>query len=693
MRILIIAVSMLHFLIAPADARLLDLADYLQWERVSDPVISPDGSQIVYTRRQVDADSDRWRSELWIMNADGGEKRQFGQGRDVRWSPQGDRIAYVKSDSNGDRIFVRDADSADESPATPATDRYAQIREIAWSPDGETIAFRATVPMEPVWPLALPGKPEGADWTEDPFVTDRLHYKIDGVGYKTGYDHIFTVESSGGEPRQLTSGEWDVGARAAGLNSRSRLEWSPDGAWIFFDGSMQKNPNGMTSHVFRLRVSNGDIRQLTKKRGFWASPRISPDGRTLAYIGYEGDTPDGATYPGYEIRQMKTDGSGDKTIIANWSGRIYTQLAAVADFMEWKPDGSGLYILAHAQGASNIEFISLSGARSAVTEGVHQFYPASMNDNGAAAGILATFDAPGNVAVADLSDGALDTLTRTNADLLEDVELGEVEEIWYESDPDVRVQGWILKPPNFDPKKDYPLILDVHGGPHAMYGAGFSFSRQEFAANGYVVLFVNPRGSLGYGTEFANAIDNAFPGRSDYVDLMAGVDEVLDRGYVDKNRLFVTGCSGGGTLTNWIVTQTDRFRAAAPLCSISNWLSMVGTSDIIMGVHHMYKERFWDDPAAWLEHSPLMHVKNVKTPTLLITALDDLRTPAGQAEEFYAALQMRGAPSRLILMYDEPGHGTRGVPSNMLRTQLYIRQWFGQYGGAPVSAQSAQEAD
>ena len=220
-------------------------------------------------------------------------------------------------------------------------------------------------------------------------------------------------------------------------------------------------------------------------------------------------------------------------------------------------------------------------------------------------------------------------------------------------------------------------MLSIHGGPHAMYNVGFSFSWQEHAAQGYVVFYANPRGSTGYGSSFGNAIKNAYPGK-DYDDLMAGVDSVLGRGYVDGRRMFVYGCSGGGVLTAWIVGHTNRFAAASSNCPVTNWMSFVGTTDS-PGWYRNFEKPFWEDPSEYLKRSPIMYVGNVKTPTMLMTGVQDLRTPMPQTEEYYEALRFRGVPTAMVRFNNE-WHGTSSTPSNFLRTQAYLRAWFDRYG-------------
>lgn len=667
----------------PADARNLELEDWLNWERAGAPEISPDGSDIIYTRRRVDKFKDRWTSEIWMMSAGGERHRYLTTGGDIEWSPNGDRIAYLDRVGEGEdakrQLFVRYMD--EEGAISQITRDGEEPNDITWSPNGDWIAFRAQVPMEPEFKISLPGKPKGAEWTKDPLVVERLHYRTDRVGNKEGFDHIFIVPADGGTPRQITDGKWDVGARFSGADAGGGIHFTPDGESIVFDGVTDpaREIEGMESNINIVSIETGEIRKLQPEAGFWSSPRVSPNGE---YIAYSGNRKADANYPPDELRIMKIDGSEDRILLDD--------LPAGVGNLEWASNGRGLYYTMDERGSTNVFFVNLSGNVRAVTQGEHRLSSLSVQGTNAAA-VVSSPKVSSNVARINLGSGAVDQLTDLNADILFDVELGDVEEITYKSKDGTDVQGWIVKPPEFDEKKKYPLVLSIHGGPHAMYGINFHFRFHEFASKGYVVLYTNPRGSTGYGAEFANAIDNAYPGRADYEDLMGGVDAVIERGMVDDKRMYVTGCSGGGVLTAWTVTQTDRFAAAASLCPVINWISFSGQADIGRWSMARFRPFYWEDPTNWLEHSPIMHVQNVKTPTLLMTGVKDLRTPIEQAEEFYAALKMRGVPTKLIAMENEY-HGTTSTPSNMLRTQLYLRQWFADYGGVPMEDEKEEQA-
>ena len=377
----------------------------------------------------------------------------------------------------------------------------------------------------------------------------------------------------------------------------------------------------------------------------------------------------GEAYHAGELYVIGLDAAGIRKI----SGDLDRDVTSFA----WAPSGDGLYFSADDRGSRNVYFTSLTGKLRQVTEGAQMLSLGSVSKDGVGVGVRSTPHEPEDIVRFPLESPREGLrLTKVNDDVLEGIRLGTVEELWYTSSDGTRVQGWIVKPPAFDPRKRYPLILDIHGGPHSMYNVGFNFAWQEHAANGYVILYTNPRGSTGYGSPFGNAIKNAYPGK-DYDDLMAGVDTVIGRGYVDPRNLFVYGCSGGGVLTAWTVGHTDRFAAAASLCPVTNWLSFVGTTDGPTWYRNFAKLP-WEDPTEHLKRSPLMYVGNVKTPTLLMTGVLDLRTPIPQTEEYYEALKYRKVPTAMIRVNGEY-HGTTSKPSNFMRTQLYIRSWFEKY--------------
>ncbi|MGB0543214.1 MAG: S9 family peptidase [Longimicrobiales bacterium] len=639
----------------------LSLDHYMVLETVSGPQISPDGSRVVYTRSWFDMVNDRRESSIWIMETDGSRNRHLLEGAGVRWSPDGTRILFTApGEPGGAQIHVRWMDA--EGATSQVTRLDNGPGNVRWSPDGDWIAFTSRVDDRADFAgVSLPDRPDGAQWTAGPKIVERAGYKRDRSGYvDTGWTHLFVVPAEGGTPRQLTRGDWN----------HNGIAWSPDGTEIYFTSYRTEDwdapENWQESDIYAVEVVTGSIRRLTDKRGADGSPVPSPDGSLIAYI--SGDE-HADTYRNSRIHVMNRDGSGQRSISGDYDRQ--------SGGLMWAPDGSGLYFSVSREGYRSLHFASVDGGVERRTEGSHLMTLSSFSDEGMAVGTISSAYEPG-----DLYRWSLDNpedpirLTNVNADILHNVTLGEVEEIWYPSHP-FDIQGWIVKPPDFDPNREYPLMLAIHGGPHGMYNGGFNFAFQEHASNDYVVLYTNPRGSTGYGTEFANAIQNDYPG-VDMQDLMRGVDYMLETGYIDEENLFVYGCSGGGILTTYIVGNTDRFTAASANCPIVNWMSAMGTSDAI-SYTRTFEVPFWEDPTEWIDRSSIFYVGNVTTPTMLMTGELDLRTPMGQTEEYYQALQYVGVPTVMVRFQDE-WHGTGSRPSNFMRTQLYLRKWWEKWG-------------
>jgi len=648
----------------------LGVADFLDFEQVNDAQISPDGRQIVYTRRWVDQKTDNWASALWIMDADGSRHRYLIEGSNARWSRSGDRILFVAAgDNDKPQIFVRWMN--DEGAVSQVTRIEISPSSPKWSPDGSQIAFVAIVPTQDEWDIDLPEAPEGAEWTEPPRILDRLHYRQDRIGFtEAGFMHLFVVPAQSGTARQLTEGEWNVGSRFDGLYFGAGLSWMPDGTTIVFDGLNDADGDHVyrKSHIYSIDVTSREIRQLTTVPGNWSEPAVSNDGNRIAYLGYEQTD---VTYEMPRIHVMDSDGSSARLVAADFD--------LPATNLMWASNNRGFYFTAQDEGYINVFFLNLNGEVRTVTSGRHAISLQSVNrTTSTGVGVRSTFQDPGDVHSFLLNGrGAPEKLTSVNNDLLTDKSLGSHEEIWYEASDGNRAHGWIVKPPNFDPDKKYPLLMEIHGGPFGMYVGRFNFQYQVFASNGFVVLYTNPRGSTGYGEAFSQAIDHAYPS-VDYLDLMGGVDAVIEQGYIDEKRMYVGGCSGGGVLSSWVIGHTDRFAAAAVRCPVTNWLSMAGTTDIPYFSFSFFQKPFWEDPTDWLHHSTLMYVDKVKTPTAIMTGEQDMRTPMAQSEEYYAALKILGVPAKLVRFNDQY-HGTGTRPSNYMRTILYMMSWYNKY--------------
>ncbi|MBT8395488.1 MAG: S9 family peptidase [Gemmatimonadetes bacterium] len=628
---------------------------YLDLESASNPQISPDGTEIIFTRGGVDNVNDRRYSQIWIMDVDGSRKRYLTDGSSPVWSPDGSRIAFTaQGEPRGSQVFVRWMDAEGATSQITRVDRGPG--SLRWSPDGTQIAFTMAVEDAEPWTVSLPDRPRGAQWTEGPKIVDRLSYRRDRQGFvDTSHSHIFVVPADGGTPRQLSDGEWN----------HSGPRWSPDGSEIYFSSLREEEADWMwrESEIYAVDVETGAFRQLTSRRGPDSGPVPSPDGSLVAYQGQDWSTD---TYVENGLYVMNVDGSDPRRI----AGELGRSLGNVT----WAPDASGVYFNAPMKGNSNVWFAPLNGEARPVTEGNHMLSFTSTDGNGSFAATISSYHEPGDIWTFNVANPSrMERLTRVNEDVLHSVTMGEVEEIWYQSTGGLDIQGWIIRPPNFDPSEKYPLILTIHGGPHSMYGVGFSHRWQNHAAEGYVVLYTNPRGSAGYGSAFGNEINNAYPDK-DFDDLMNGVDEVIAKGYIDEENMFVYGGSGGGVLTAWIVGHTDRFAAASSNYPVIDWISFVGTTDGASWYRNF--EKFpWEDPSEHLERSPLMYAGNVTTPTMLMTGELDLRTPISQTEEFYAALKVQKIPS-VMLRFKGEYHGTSSIPSNYMRSQLYMHSWF-----------------
>jgi len=640
---------------AAQDMKKLTLDLMLEWETADSPVLSFDGTQLIYTRSWADKINDRQQRELWIMNTDGSRPRFLAEGSGVRWSPDGTRIAYLAAGKpGGTQIHVMWLDTREATQITHVTESPGGLR---WAPEGESIAFTMLVPEKQDFRIDMPPRPKGADWAPEPVIITRLSYRRDRQGYRPrGFQHLFVVDATGGTPRQVTDGDYD----------HRGGEWTPDGQYLVFSGLRVPDADWQVeeSEIYRVNVTTGEVEALTDRRGPDSNPLVSPDGRYIAYTGHDknDDT--------YDIDQIHL------LNVADGSRRVVgADLDRQVRGLFWAPDSQALYFTVPREGAYNLYRATLDGTVSAVTTGSHRFLAEDVSRNGLVVGTLAAAHEPGDIVTLALdSPATFNRLTRVNADVLAGVTLGEVEEIWYDSADGFRVQGWIIKPPDFDPAKKYPLILQIHGGPHAMYGVEFNFERQNHAAEGFVFLYTNPRGSVGYGKAFGNAINNAYPDK-DYDDLMRGVDEVIARGYIDEEKLFVYGGSGGGVLTAWIVGHTNRFAGAVSMFPVINWISFVGTTDGPYWYSN-FKKFPWEDITEHWNRSPLKYAGNVTTPTLLITGELDLRTPMSQTEEFYQALKLRKVDTAMIRIPDEY-HGAAGRHlSNYLRRILYVRKWF-----------------
>ncbi|MBK9654134.1 MAG: S9 family peptidase [Rhodanobacteraceae bacterium] len=639
----------------------------LQW--ADNPVLSPDGRKLVYERQFFDTMKDVRRSNLWLVDSATGAAQPLTTGSvsdgQAAWSPDATRIAYVSSDEGKAQIFVRWLSSG-------ATARITQLERgpsnLAWSPDGRQLAYTAFVPSEGKPLATLPAAPKGAEWAPPVTLIEHTVYRADGAGYlDPGFTHVFVVDADGGAPRQLTRGEFNVFGAPA---------WSSDGASLYL--SANKDADGdfepLESELYRVALATGDLTRLTTRVGPDQSPRLSPDGKRLAYLGFDDH---GLSYANTRLYVLE---------LASGKARGLSEaLDAGINSAEWIDDRS-IAIAYDRRGATHVAKVALANGRSTTLAedlsgtGIGRPYTggAMSASGGRIAYTQGTPLRPADVAVIG-SDGKPKRLTDLGHGLLDQRTLGRVEEINFPSSFDQRqIQGWVVYPPDFDAARRYPLLLEIHGGPFAAYGPHFAPETQLYAAQGYVVLYLNPRGSTSYGAEFANLIHQNYPSE-DYNDLMDGVDAVIARGSIDKDNLFVTGGSGGGLLTAWIVGKTTRFRAAVVAKPVINWFSHALTAD---GYNYYWrywhKGLPWEQPDYYFKHSPISLVGNVVTPTMVIVGDADMRTPIAESEQYYQALRLKRVPSAMVRI---PGasHNIGRRPSQMLAQVLNTAAWFERY--------------
>ena len=583
--------------------------DVFELEIAADPQISPDGSQVAYVRQSMDIMSDRARSNIWVIDSIARGHRPLLSGTDdfgsPRWSPEGDRIVYVSSaEERGPELYVRWMDTGQTALLSNLPD---SPNSIAWSPDGTQIAFTMFVKTEGPKLATPPTMPEGAEWAPPVIIIEKLNYRADGRGYlEPGNTHIFVIPADGGTPRQVTSGEYD---------HSGRLAWSPDGQSIVFASNRNDDWefNRINTDLWSVEVESGEMLKLTDRNGPDSAPAYSPDGSKITYLGYD-DKKMGYHNSNVYVMDARS-GSVDEI-----SGEFDRSIAAV----RWAGSSNRLYVLYDDHGKRHIATLSMNGDIDSIADDVGSTsigrpYTSggfSVSDNGSYAYSAGRWDRPADIA-AGRPGAAASRLTGLNDDLLAHKALGKVEEItWQSSVGDHDVQGWLVTPPDFDSGRKYPLILEIHGGPFAAYGPHFTAEIQLYAAAGYAVLYTNPRGSTSYGDQFANEIHHNYPGQ-DYDDLMSGVDAVIARAIIDEDQLFVTGGSGGGVLSAWIVGKTNRFAGAVVAKPVINWTSMTLYSDIHTFIpQYWFAKPPWEDQESYWRRSPLSLVGNVTTPTM-----------------------------------------------------------------------------
>jgi dipeptidyl aminopeptidase/acylaminoacyl peptidase len=652
--------------------RRVEPADILRLRIITGLQLSPLGDKVLYTLKSADVEGNRYLSHLWMLDLAAGEVREFTGGpvfdSGARFSPDGRWIAFARKVDDSTQIRVVRADGGESSPVTRLPPGSAG--DIAWAPDSERIAF--THRREPRFK-------GGKEKTPVFRRIARLSYKEEGKGFKDGeYTHVWVASRRGGGERQITSGDQDDVNPA----------WSPDGGLIAFCSNRQPDADRRAGYVdlWTVAPEGGAPARLERPHGPCAAPRWSPDGRRIAWLGHEHPDESWGVRNTHVWAASAAGGGDARDLVAGFdrpctNATITDTRPAHAETQPpvWSPDGAWIYLIASDRGSVRLCRVASAGGGTPqpITRGAHEVTAFDLHPSGRrAVAAIGTPLNPCDLHEVDLESGETRRLTSINDDVLSGLELSAPEPFECASRDGGPVHGWILRPPGVEAGAKVPLLLEVHGGPHGQYGEAFFHEFQLLAGRGYAIVYTNPRGSQGYGEEHARAIVGDW-GNLDYADLMAAVDHVVKMGFVDERRLGVLGGSYGGYMTNWIVGQTDRFRAAITMRCLSNAVSFFGTSDFGHELDDELKGNPWDSMEKLWKQSPLAHVKNVKTPLLIIHSEGDLRCPVEQAEQMYAALKALGREVE-FLRFPEENHdlSRAGRPDRRVARLEAIVEWF-----------------
>ncbi|BDX08330.1 acyl-peptide hydrolase [Planctobacterium marinum] len=660
----------------------IEYQDLFHLEYAANPVVMPDGKQVLYERRSMDIMNDNLRRNLWTVTLDGKQHLPLLSDANNHYSPvfspDGKKLAYLSNKDGKTQIYLRDLASGHTARVT---DVQMSPGNLSFSPDSEQLAFTMFTPDKPKSVFNIGFKPEGAKWADEAQYIESTLFRRDGVGMnRPGNTHVYVVPALGGTPRQITFGQHDYSGA---------LAWSSDGKHIIVSANTREDFefDVYNSDLLAINVKTSASKKLTDATGPESNPVMSPDGKLLAFTGFEDN---GKSSQITELYVMSPAGGDIK--------RLTPDLDRSVSDIKWAEDNKGLYFSYDNNGKKHVAHVTLGGRLTVKTDalgGQSLGRPYTSGDYAVTARGEVVYthsfgDRPADLAVLK-GAGDFTVITDLNSDLFDHKTLNKPELMTLKSSVDEReLQAWIVTPPDFDATKKYPLLLEIHGGPHTAYGPEFSTEVQMFAAAGYVVLYGNPRGSTSQGSEFANLIDKNYPSE-DYNDLMDMVDGVIAKGYVDENNLFVTGGSGGGVLTAWIIGNTDRFKASVVAKPVINWSSMIGTSDIYTFMaRYWFTDLPWNDYEQYWNRSPLSLVGNVKTPTMVLTGELDVRTPMAESEQYYGALRLQGVESSLVRIQGAY-HGIAAKPSNLARKIGYILSWFDKYKTQDVESEKSSD--
>lgn len=647
----------------------LEAKDIFELEMASQPRVSPDGKQVVFVRRSYDIMKDGNRSSLWIAAADGSDLRPLlsdsAAYTSPRWSPDGKRLAYISNADGRSQLYVRWMDTGQTAMLTNV---QRGIGNVTWSRDGSQIAFTMSIPKkEKVLKVPMPKKPKGAKWSAPVKYVSKARYQADGRGIlEPAYTHIFTLPATGGTPRQLTSGDF---------NHRGPLAFSTDGSRLYFAANRSDNweYESRESNLYQVTLA-GKISPVTAYAGGEYNPVLSPDGSKLAFIKTDNKP---LAYRPRLLTVLDLNSGESSELTASLDRRLSS--------IQWDAKGKGLYFKYDDAGVSQVGYVTLKSKISKIVGGLGGTTlgrPYTSGTYHTRAGLVA-FTAGRSDRPADLftlKGKKQRQLTQLNEDILGHKTLGEIKEISYQSSIDGEtIQGWYILPPDYDASKKYPLILEIHGGPHLSYGPHFTAELQRYAAEGYIVFYDNHRGSTSYGERFALLLQNKYSSKYDFADHMSGVDALIQQGIADPQRLFITGGSAGGIASAYAIGLTNRFKAAVVSKPVINWISKVLTADSYLGqIPNQFPGMPWDHMEHYWKRSPLSLVGNVTTPTLLITGEADRRTPISETEQFYQALKLRKVDTVMVRVPGSP-HGIAGRPSRMIAKIENTLAWIKKY--------------
>ena len=659
-----------------------DLFDFT-W--VGDPQVAPDGSRVVFVRVGANDKRNGYNTSLWVVSTTTGDvHRLTNNTRDSapRWSPDGKYLAFVRvteKDGKPDQpqLFMMNMAGGESFRFTSLP---KGVTQPAWSPDGKSIAFLSTT------------NPEDArrtdsetDHESDVRVITRAVYRSNDAGYLDPRRpmHLWVVQVPRNSddkvsPKQLTTGRFSEGS----------IVWAKDGSQIYFTSVRIDEPyyELPKTDIYALPAAGGEPVRLTTLNMEARAFALSPNGRQLAFIGSTTQPINSYSQPDLWVidlmpgaKPRNVTAGFDYDVGAGVSGDNDPPRAAGANVPIWTADGGAIVEVYAKEGKANLGlFETATGKLAEITRGNQAVIAFRATPDGSK--LVYTVSTPtriGDLFYLERSAAQPKRLASLNDAVFSNINLTEPEEVWYTSFDGKRIQAWLQKPPAFDAQKKYPLILDIHGGPHTAYGYVFDHEFQWMAAKGYVVLYPNPRGSTSYGQEFGNIIQYRYPG-DDYRDLMAGVDEVIKRGYIDTNKLGVTGGSGGGLLTNWTIGQTTRFAAAVSQRDIANWADWWYSADFTLFQPNWFKAPPFEDPEDYKARSPITYIKNVKTPLMVILGESDYRTPPGAGgEEMFRALKFRKIPTVMVRFPNESHELSRaGQPGHRVERLEHIVGWF-----------------